>query len=74
MNRLDVLYLSTSSVWAAGLNNVNLGVTNLSDTILYYVNSDAPTWHPLHVPHTDEYIADKYRNQDKMGDVTRWTT
>jgi hypothetical protein len=26
---MDVLYISTSSVWAAGLNNTNLGITNL---------------------------------------------
>ncbi|HEV2395652.1 MAG TPA: DNA methyltransferase [Candidatus Sulfotelmatobacter sp.] len=39
----------------------------VSDTILYYVRGDAPTWHPLHLPHTDEYIADKYRHQDKDG-------
>jgi len=39
----------------------------VSDTILYYVNGDNPTWHPLHVPHTEQYIADKYRSQDKDG-------
>lgn len=39
----------------------------VSDTILYYVNGDNPTWHPLHVPHSEQYIADKYRNQDKDG-------
>jgi len=39
----------------------------VADTLLYYSKSDKRTWHPMHVAHTDEYIADKYRSQDEKG-------
>ena len=39
----------------------------VSDTLLYYAKGDNPAWNPLHMAHTDEYIADKYRLQDKDG-------
>ena len=39
----------------------------VSDTLLYYAKGDSPTWHPLHIPHTAKYIADKYGHQDPDG-------
>ncbi|HEX5439174.1 MAG TPA: DNA methyltransferase [Gemmatimonadaceae bacterium] len=37
------------------------------DTILYYGKTDSVTWNPIYVPHTDQYITEKYRNQDGDG-------
>jgi DNA modification methylase len=42
----------------------------ISDTIFYYAKG-TPTWNPPLVPHSDAYIADKYRNGD--GDGRRYT-
>jgi site-specific DNA-methyltransferase (adenine-specific) len=39
----------------------------ISDTLLYYSKADRATWNPPVVPHTDEYIADKYGNKDENG-------
>jgi len=39
----------------------------ISDTLLYYSKADKAAWNPPVVPHTDEYIADKYGNKDENG-------
>ncbi len=39
----------------------------ISDTIFYYAKGSNPTWNSHFVPHSDEYVADKYRNQDRNG-------
>lgn len=38
-----------------------------SDVILYYGKSAAVTWNPVHLPHSAEYVADKYRFDDGDG-------
>jgi site-specific DNA-methyltransferase (adenine-specific) len=38
----------------------------ISDTIFYYAKGN-PTWNAPLAPHSDEYVADKYRNQDVDG-------
>jgi adenine specific DNA methylase Mod len=38
----------------------------ISDTIFYYAPGN-PTWNSPLVPHSDEYVADKYRAQDSDG-------
>lgn len=42
-----------------------------ADIILYYGKTDAVTWNPVHLPHSPEYIASKYRYQDPDGRVYR---
>lgn len=37
------------------------------DTILYYVKGDEATWNPLHLPHSEKHVADKYRYEDLDG-------
>ena len=39
----------------------------VSDTILFYSRGDTFTWHPPRDEHDEEYLADKYRHQDKDG-------
>src|SRR2546426_7775157 len=36
----------------------------VADILLHYSRMDACTWRPLHLPHSEEYVADKYRFQD----------
>lgn len=38
-----------------------------ADIILYYGKSDQVTWNPQHLPHSLDYIADKYRHDDGDG-------
>jgi site-specific DNA-methyltransferase (adenine-specific) len=37
------------------------------DTLLYYSKGDKVVWNPIHVPHSDEYVEDKYRFTDPDG-------
>jgi site-specific DNA-methyltransferase (adenine-specific) len=39
----------------------------ISDTIFYYAKGNSPTWNDPLVPHSEEYIADKYRAKDADG-------
>lgn len=39
----------------------------VADTLLYYSKRGAPTWNPVHLPHSDEYVASKYRHVDSDG-------
>lgn len=39
----------------------------VSDTILFYAKGDGFTWNPIYAPHSDEYIASKYRYEDTDG-------
>ena len=41
--------------------------SRVSDTILFYSNAQRITWNTPHAPHSDEYIASKYRNDDGDG-------
>ena len=43
----------------------------VSDTILHYSKSGDFTWNPLHLPHSEEYVADKYRFREPDGRVYR---
>jgi DNA modification methylase len=38
-----------------------------SDIILYYGKTDAVTWNPVHLPHSEQYLASKYRYVDPDG-------
>lgn len=38
-----------------------------ADIILYYGKTDNVTWNPVHLPHSEEYIASKYRHDDGDG-------
>lgn len=38
-----------------------------ADIILYYGKTAAVTWNPAYVPHSEAYIASKYRNDDGDG-------
>lgn len=38
-----------------------------ADIILYYGKSAAVTWNPVYVPHSEAYLASKYRNDDGDG-------
>lgn len=38
-----------------------------SDCILYYGKSAKVTWNPVHLPHSEEYVASKYRHDDGDG-------
>jgi adenine specific DNA methylase Mod len=38
-----------------------------ADIILYYGKGDTVTWNPVYLPHTDAYLASKYRHQDPDG-------
>jgi site-specific DNA-methyltransferase (adenine-specific) len=42
----------------------------VSDTLLYYSKNNSPTWNPPLLPHSDEHIASKYRNEDELGRYT----
>ncbi len=39
----------------------------VSDTLLYYTMNGRPTWNAIYSPHSNEYIASKYRNRDEQG-------
>lgn len=39
----------------------------VADNLLHYSRAENPTWIPLHAPHSEEYIADKYRFTDPDG-------
>jgi site-specific DNA-methyltransferase (adenine-specific) len=49
---------SDSKTWSA-----------VSDTILYFTKSSIFTWNPVYLPHSEEYIAAKYRYHDANGRV-----
>ena len=38
--------------------------SRVSDTILFYTRSKKFTWNTPHTPHSEEYVASKYRHQD----------
>ncbi len=39
----------------------------IADTILHYAKGDDPTWNPTFLPHSPEYVEDKYRFTDPDG-------
>ena len=39
----------------------------VADNLLHFSKGDSPIWHPLHAPHSEEYIADKYRFTESDG-------
>ena len=39
----------------------------VADILLHYARNDNPTWNPLHEPHSEGYISDKYRFTDPDG-------
>ncbi len=41
-----------------------------TDTILYYSKSDEPTWNPMRVAYSQEYIASHYSQHDEHGYYT----
>ena len=41
--------------------------SRVSDTILFYTRGKKFTWNTPHTPHSEEYIASKYRHQDADG-------
>ena len=41
--------------------------SRVSDTILFYSKGQRITWNTPHVPHSDEYVASKYRHDDGDG-------
>ena len=45
--------------------------SRVSDTILFYTRGKRFTWNTPHAPHSDEYVASKYRHQDAEGRLYR---
>ena len=45
--------------------------SRVSDTILFYTKGKRFTWNTPHIPHSEEYIASKYRHQDADGRLYR---
>ena len=41
--------------------------SRVSDTIFFYTKSDRFIWNPPYAPHSEEYIADKYRYREADG-------
>ena len=41
--------------------------SSVSDTILFYTKTDAFTWNPIYLPHSEEHIESKYKNIDEDG-------
>lgn len=39
----------------------------VSDSLLHYSRGETPRWNPIHLPHDEAYVADKYRFQDPDG-------
>ncbi len=39
----------------------------VADTLLHYSKTRSPTWNPLHQPHSEEYLASKYRFRERDG-------
>jgi DNA modification methylase len=39
----------------------------VADILLYYGKSQSVTWNPQHVPHSEQYLEDKYRHSDPDG-------
>ncbi|MGH9395722.1 MAG: DNA methyltransferase [Terriglobia bacterium] len=39
----------------------------VADILLHYSRGGSPSWNPLHDPHSEDYIADKYRYCDPGG-------
>ena len=38
--------------------------SSVADTLLYYVKGVGFTWNPIHLPHSDEHVATKYKADD----------
>ncbi len=47
--------------------DTTLGYSAVTDSILFYVGSDNPTWTPQHDKHDPKYLADKYHHDDGDG-------
>ena len=45
--------------------------SRVSDTILFYSKGKRFTWNTPHAPHSDEYVANKYRHHDADGRLYR---
>lgn len=43
----------------------------VADHLLHYSKEDKPTWHPLHEPHSESYLASKYRYSESDGRTYR---
>jgi site-specific DNA-methyltransferase (adenine-specific) len=43
----------------------------VADVLLHYSKTGDFTWNPLHLPHGEQYVADKYRFRDPDGRVYR---
>lgn len=41
--------------------------SRVSDTLLYYGKTQDVVWNPQYLPHTEEYLADKYHYRDRDG-------
>jgi site-specific DNA-methyltransferase (adenine-specific) len=41
--------------------------SNVSDTIFFYTKSSKFTWNPIYLPHSEEYVEDKYGSKDENG-------
>jgi DNA modification methylase len=39
----------------------------VADILLHYSKGERATWNPLHVPHSEKYLLDKYRHTDADG-------
>ncbi|MDE0318297.1 MAG: DNA methyltransferase [Acidimicrobiaceae bacterium] len=61
MHRNEVIWKRTGTH-----NDARHSLPDVSDTILFYSRPDA-VLNPIHVPHSDEYIEEKYRYNDKDG-------
>jgi site-specific DNA-methyltransferase (adenine-specific) len=59
--RSEITWLRTSSHSDAKRWSPN------ADTILYYGKTTDVTWNPVHLPHSQDYIDDKYRHVDTDG-------
>ena len=59
--RSDITWLRTSTH-----NDAKRWSPN-ADQILYYSKSQQVTWNPVHLPHSEKYLTDKYRYVDADG-------
>jgi len=47
--------------------DTKLGYSAVTDSILFYVGAEKPTWNPQHEKHDAQYLADKYHYDDGDG-------
>ncbi len=63
---------NSTIVWQrTNIHNDSKSWSNIADTIYFYNKDKKFTWNPQYTPHSEEYLATKYRHRDSDGRIYR---